>query len=438
MSYGKRQEEHESGLSAWLKRYRKYLGRLSRRELILRRVLIILALLSIVVIIGAAALGSYVRAPVLPSAPVETQDPEQDPETMGDEPPVAAGRKDGVYTFLVCGRDTNSGNTDTMILVTFDTENRTINAMSLPRDTMVNVSWRTKKLNSVYNIQGMDALKEQVGLLTGVTPDFYVIVEWKAVGELVDAIGGVTFDVPYNMDYDDPAQDLHIHQMAGERELTGDDAMQVIRWRKNNKDSPYGYHNGIGDTGRMELQQSFLMAVARECLKVENLVNIPELARIFQENVETDLTFGNLLWFGQQAIGVDTENDIYFCTLPANMNGSYGGLSYVFPYPDEIVELVNERFNPYLRDIRESDLQIMQKNSDGSISVTNGTLADPSVGRSTQSSTQPEPSPSDDPGASPEPSETPSPEPSPSPEPTPSAQPPATEGEDQTGELPAA
>ena len=438
MSYGRRQRRDETPpLTELLARYRAYRSRLSRGELILRRVLLILMLISLAVILAAAALRSYIRPPDLPPAPVETGGTEQPgEESMGDEPPVAAGRKDGVYTFLVCGRDTSSGNTDTIILVTFDTENGTIDGMSLPRDTMVNVSWTTKKINTLFKMLGPDGLKEHVGLLTGVTPDYYVLVEWEAVGELVDAIGGVVFDVPYNMDYDDPEQDLHIHQMAGERELNGDDAMQVIRWRKNNKNSPYGYHNGIGDTGRMELQQSFLMAVARECLKAENLINIPEYARIFQENVETDLTFGNLLWFGEQALDVDPESGVYFCTLPANMNGSHGGRSYVFPYPDEIVEVVNERFNPYLRDIRESDLQIMGKNADGSLYVTNGTLADPTAGRpAQQTQPDPEPSPEPEPEPSPEPEPEPSPEPSPEPEPSPA---PSPEPETAPQETPAA
>lgn len=82
----------------------------------------------------------------------------------------------------------------------------------------------------------MTALKQEVSHLTGIYPDFYVLVEWEAVGELVDAIGGVYFEVPFVMDYDEPnpGQDLHIHQEAGYRLLNGQDAMEVIRFRKNN------------------------------------------------------------------------------------------------------------------------------------------------------------------------------------------------------------
>ncbi|MDE7243429.1 MAG: LCP family protein [Oscillospiraceae bacterium] len=63
------------------------------------------------------------------------------------------GRKEDYYTFLLLGRDTGGGgNTDTIILVSYDVANQQLNMMSIPRDTAVNVSWSTKKINSVYNL----------------------------------------------------------------------------------------------------------------------------------------------------------------------------------------------------------------------------------------------------------------------------------------------
>ena len=120
-----------------------------------------------------------------------------------------------------------------------------------------------------------------MGKLTGIIPDFYVVVQWEAVGELVEAIGGVEFDVPFDMDYDDPAQDLHIHLKAGQQTLSGEDAMGLIRWRHNN-DYSVQYPNG--DLGRVQTQQAFLKAVAAECLKPEILLKAPSLAQIFLES----------------------------------------------------------------------------------------------------------------------------------------------------------
>ena len=299
----------------------------------------------------------------------------------GDQLLEGAGRKENYYTFLLLGKDTGGGgNTDTMILVSYDVTNQVVNAMSIPRDTMINVDWNIKKINAVYaSSRGIEGLKEEVGYLTGVTPDFYVAVEWEAIGKIVDALDGVWFDVPYNMDYDDPYQDLYIHQAKGYRLLNGDDAMQVIRWRKNN-----GEEYGIGDSGRQQVQQDFLKAVAAQCLQLKNWTKVSEFANIFFKNVETDISLNNLLWFAQQAMGMDMEH-VTFHTLPGNDQGWYytpsirSNLAYFFAYPEEIVPLVNEHFNPYSRDITEDDLQIVYKNKDASLGVTNGTLADPDM-----------------------------------------------------------
>ena len=197
--------------------------------------------------------------PKVPDPPTAGPDTTQQPgegediQFTGAELPNVAksGRKEGYYTFLVVGQDVASGLTDTILLFTFDTNNKSLNAISLPRDTMINTSAKggsLKRINVVYNRNrgssdlpeaqrvenGMTALKQEVSRLTGIYPDFYVMVEWEAIGELVDALGGVYFDVPFDMNYDDPYQDLHIHQEAGYRKLSGEDAMEVIRWRKNN------------------------------------------------------------------------------------------------------------------------------------------------------------------------------------------------------------
>lgn len=284
------------------------------------------------------------------------------------------GRKEGWYTVLVYGQDSVSGNTDTMLLVSLDTVNATCSMMSLPRDTIVNSAQTgaNRKLNTVFKRDGYEDLAMHVSELTGVYPDFSVRVEWEVIGELVDAIGGVEYDVPYDMNYEDPTpgQELYIHLNAGVQTLNGEEAMGLIRWRKNND----GTDTSVGDEGRMEITQSFLKAVIKQVLQPRNLKNMDELITLFQEKVDTDLSVGNLAWLAGQMLNIDTETGIHTCTLPANMYGSYGGISYVFPYPAEIAEEVDAYFNPYTDEITESDLSVMALDENGKLTVTNGSL----------------------------------------------------------------
>ena len=292
------------------------------------------------------------------------------------------------YTVLILGRDTGGGgNTDTMLLASYDVTNQKAAVMSIPRDTMVNIPYDVKKINAVYNYggqgeKGIQALYKEIAQLVGFEPDYQVIVEWEAVGKIVDAIGGVYFDVPYDMDYHDPYQDLVIEQAKGYRLLSGDDAMQVIRWRKNDPGSPYGYTTGVGDSGRMGIQQDFLKAVIKQLMTPANVLNIGKLSKVFQESVETDLSFQEILWFGQQAVsgGLSVEN-VEFFTMPYKGASAWSRsyqwpLAYVVPVANELLDIVNNKLSPFVETFTLSDLDIMSVNSDGSLRSTTGYVED--------------------------------------------------------------
>ena len=393
--HGKR--EAASGrrsLRDYWNQHRSWVAGLSRGQRARYRLFQALVAVCAVIIAVFLALRAWMQMPKIPDLPggknPDSSQGEEGPEFDGaDLPEVAySGQRDGVYTFLLVGRDTaGGGNTDTMILFTFDSVNKEIHAISLPRDTMINVGTSSKRLNAVYNYNkgrdpetqvenGMEALKREVSKLTGIVPNYYVMVQWEAIGELVEAIGGVWFEVPFDMDYDDPTpgQDLHIHLKAGYQKLSGDEAMQLVRWRKNNTGS------SGGDVARIAIQQDFLKAAIDQCLKPEILLKAPSLVQIFMNNVDTDLSIGNILALAQRAAGVDTEKDVTFVTMPY-AEAYYPGVSMVLPVVDELVEVLNDGLNPYEDAIKASDLSVLYRNSDGSYGVTNGALQDSSLAR---------------------------------------------------------
>jgi len=319
------------------------------------------------------------------SAPPEVKIPERpsrapsytttvDPDT-GEEIQVQvetsnSDLKPEFYTFLLFGQDTSSGLTDTMMLCSYDVPNQKLSIMSLPRDTLVRYNGREIMLNSVYNRSGgkkdheaaATALKNEVGELTGVYPNFDVLIQWDAFGELVDAIDGVDFDVPRNMKYNDPTQNLHINQAAGYRHLTGDDAMQVIRWRHNNDGT--GYING--DLGRVETQQALMKAIIEKCLDPTVLLsNLPEYISIFQKNVDTNLSVSDMTYFAKSAISGLNMDNVAFATMPCKASGYR-----VRPAKEELLELINAYFNPYVEPLRLDELTV----ADGAASsyVTGG------------------------------------------------------------------
>lgn len=158
--------------------------------------------------------------------------------------------------------------------------------------------------------------------------------------------------------------------------------MQVIRWRQNDS----GFK--VGDDGRIKIQQDFLKAVIDQTVTPSNLLNISKIATVFQESVETDLTFQNVLWFGQQAIlgGLEVE-DVTFFTMPfqyasaftrvysKQLNRPYY-LSYVVPAPEKLLGAVNEHLSPYADPFTLNDLDIMYANADGSVGSTGGFVED--------------------------------------------------------------
>ena len=366
-----------------------------RRE---RRIMIVMIVLAAVMVIAAAVMLLYNRwfkKPSLPPGPVNSGDPTtslQPGETPGPtldidaiQPKVGGERKsDSIYTFLVFGADVASGLTDTMMVVTYDVANQRAAVMSLPRDTLINVRRWNKSLNAVYSsykdpAQGVEALKSEVSELVGFTPDYYVKIDWELVGEMVEAIGGVWFDVPRDMHYDDPYQDLHIHQDKGYRKLNGDDAMQIVRFRHSNDGS------AISDITRLKIQHDFLKAVLKQTLQIQNMTKITQLADLFGRRVESNLQVENILWFGSQAVfgglGVD---DVEFFTMPqygASNDKKARYYGKVYPNQTELLKVINEKLNPFVEEVTIKQLDLIRVSADGNtLSSSTGVLADPSAG----------------------------------------------------------
>ena len=332
-------------------------------------------LLLLVVFVAAALYAGYFCLFRPPEVPAETTQPDEAEEVSAEDAAQDAEalaqahleRKPYFYTILVSGVDDHNGGSDTNILVAVDAENDYIYGVSIPRDTKAVINGKNHKINFAYNSGGTALLAETISQQLGIPVDFTVTVDLDGFAALVDAIGGVDFEVPISMNYDDPYQDLHIHFSAGMQHLSGAEALKVVRFRE-------GY--ATQDIGRMQTQQNFLKAVAKQVLQISNIPKIDnfvknflkavaqqtltlanvdkvgEFAKIFQQYVDTDLSLGNLAWLGKEAISMGVEN-ISFSTLPNEWRSPY-----IYLDPDATLELVNQYLNPYVEDRTMEDLDI--------------------------------------------------------------------------------
>jgi LCP family protein required for cell wall assembly len=220
--------------------------------------------------------------------------------------------KENIY-FLLLGVNDNLGQslTDTIMVCGYNPESQKAFLISIPRDTFVgkNVSKATAndKINSLYS-SSPEKLMKKVSEITGIDLEYYVCVNNEAVIELVDAIGGVEFDVPIDMNYDDKTQNLHIHLKAGIQTIDGEKAEALLRFRHNNNGTSYDTEYGDNDYGRMRTQREFLMALMGQVLEKMSSSELSEIIKIAFDNVETNMSLSYIMSYMVYAYNFDTNN----------------------------------------------------------------------------------------------------------------------------------
>lgn len=235
----------------------------------------------------------------------------------------------------------NDNLSDTMIYVKYNVENGKIAMMSVPRDTYVTNEYCIgHKLNAIYRGKNIVPLVEEIENQIGVKIDYYLVFKADMLISMVDAIGGVEVDVPFDMKYDDPTQDLHINIKKGKQVLNGKNAEGFVRFRHNN-DMTVGY--AMGDLDRTEVQQEFIKKFIATVLDAKNISKIPDLINIANDNTKTNVTVREALKYVTDVAKIDTEN-IYSTTAPG-VAKTIDGLSYFLLDKGEARAVIAKEFN---------------------------------------------------------------------------------------------
>lgn len=282
---------------------------------------------------------------------------------------------------LILGK--SQGLTDTIMLASYDPKTQEAALLSIPRDTFVGNSESSAspsdKINAIYNMyndkqKGLEKLLEKVRNLTEIDVRYYVMVDTEALKVLVDEIGGVTFDVPIDMKYDDNKQGLHIDLKAGVQKLDGDKAEQVVRFRHNNDGSTYPSSYGTQDIGRMKTQRAFLAALAKQTLVPANITKIPEFLDIAKEYVETNLDFDAIKDYVPYAVNFNTDN-LKTDKLPG-VAQYINGWSFYKADKTETKELIQELFFTHNTNIEGEDGNSISNTMAGDNNETNQTVSE--------------------------------------------------------------
>ena len=289
----------------------------------------------------------------------------------------------GEFKCLVLGISTDEEGallTDTIMVASYNPNTQKATLLSIPRDTYVGTNpakaTAYQKINSIYSRkQNPQDVLDAVNDITGLNLQYYVIVKTEGFIKLVDAIGGVTFDVPIDMDYDDTSQDLHIHLKAGEQELDGDKAEQLVRFRHNNDGTSYPEEYGDNDLGRMRTQREFIMAVIKQTARVENIFKLGQILDVAEENVITNIDFNAIKDYIPYAVEFNTDN-LLTATLPGETSNKNDAGTWVFIYDKkETAALIQELFYDRDKSEDEVDEENTTSNTTNSSNTTSSTVS---------------------------------------------------------------
>jgi polyisoprenyl-teichoic acid--peptidoglycan teichoic acid transferase len=229
------------------------------------------------------------------------------------------------------------GQSDAMILVRLDPNTKKVTALSIPRDSRVDIpGYGVQKINAANYVGGAVLSAKTVSNLAGnIGIDRYIRVNVQGFGQLIDALGGVDVYVPKKMKYQDDSQRLYINLNQGQQLLDGNKAIQYMRFR----------HDELGDIGRVQRQQAFFRAIIAQKLKLDIITRIPDILSVVKQNLDTNMTVQELLAIGAFVAKVD-RSDTKMLMLPGRFSTSEEfPLSYWIVDDRRLVRIMKEHFN---------------------------------------------------------------------------------------------
>lgn len=239
------------------------------------------------------------------------------------------------FLFLLAGVDSTGEETgtrtDTLMLIKANSENKTVDMISIPRDSYVSINGSMDKINAAHSYGGIDLTMEVVRDFLGINLDKYMVVSFEAVIKGIDALGGMDVEVS-------PEVAAAMGISPGVHAMSGDEVLTYVRFRK-------GYQNA--DLGRINTQQDFLKQFIKEATKAKNLPKLPKVYAAMKPYLKTNMNIKDLSGLAMKFKSVDFSNlnSVKLEGEPFNM----GGVSYYKIYPESIENVKTTYLNSFLR-----------------------------------------------------------------------------------------
>lgn len=255
--------------------------------------------------------------------------------------------EDGVMTLLLLGCDMrdgeNSGRSDTIMLAFVNLNEGAVNLLSIPRDTRVALAEGrgTTKINHAYAYGGMSLTRKTIENFLDVEIDRYVQVDFEGFAGIIDALGGIDYNVEQRMYKPEENIDLQ----PGQQKLDGHDALAYVRWRGT----------ATADIGRVERQQKFIKATIEQVMSTGTIFKLPQLVGTINEAVHTDFTLEEmvgLINIYKDFAAVEFNSD----KLPGH-DAYISGISYWEYFPNQTAALVEQMKNFTLNNEPEPEPQ---------------------------------------------------------------------------------
>lgn len=275
-------------------------------------------------------------------------------DLTGEDDYVAAAADDAVLTgkltILLMGCDhrknEETGRSDTLMVAFIDLDKKLIRLLSIPRDSYVEVPGHgNTKINHAYAYGGVELTTATLVENFGIVPNYYVNVDFQAFRDVIDAVGGVTIDVPKKL-YN-PVETIDLD--PGLQHLDGKQALQFVRFRDEE-----------GDEGRVHRQQQFMVALKDQLTSAGTMLQIPDLSRAITDNVVTDIPGATLLKL-LMTLGTEVTLETY---QPAGEGAYMDGVSYYFIY-----ETQREAFFRSLTDFQDTVAVAAEVDDDTSLAA---------------------------------------------------------------------